>query len=120
MTLTWARCGEHWCSFDRLKLDALEGEVGVYAIWHDGSTNPPYNQAAWVRIGEGDIAERIREHRLDANITAYSVYGDLRVTWAIIGRRQTRRGVERFLADRLRPIVGEYPDVAPIEVNLPA
>ena len=119
MTLTWARCGAHWCSFDRLKLDDLEGELGVYAIWHNGSTNPPHNRGEWVRIGEGDIAERIREHRLDSHITAYSLRGTLRVTWAVIGHRPTRRRVERFLADRLHPIVGEYPDVDPVEVNLP-
>ena len=111
--LTWKKCGDdhHWCSFDNLTLDMET--VGVYMIWHEG------DPSRVVRLGQGKIAERIKDHRNDAKITAYKKHGTLRVTWASVARHQLD-GVERHLADTWNPLVGEaFPDVDPIAVNSP-
>jgi len=97
-------------------LQNLEYE-GVYIIWHDGTAQN--NVAETVRIGQGIISQRIATHRNDDVITAYAVRGSLRVTWAAVAGRARRLGIERYLADELDPLVGEYPDVRPIPVNLP-
>lgn len=86
---------------------------GVYVIWHGGQ-NP-----RTVRVGQGDIADRITAHRTDQQILAYRSYGTLAVTWAAVSYWEMD-GVERYLADQLRPLVGDrFPSVAPIPVNLP-
>jgi hypothetical protein len=115
MILYWNRCeGETWCPFLTVNLahPHFQSIEGVYVIWHGG-------QAPWtVRVGQGAIAERLRAHRLDQTILSYSYLG-LFVTWAGVDL-WNRNGVERFLADRLKPKVGtRAPDTRPIEVNLP-
>jgi spore maturation protein SpmA len=85
---------------------------GVYIIWHGGSS------ARTVRIGQGDIADRLSAHRKDPEILAHSSLG-LFATWAAVGRAD-RDGVEKYLADTLKPIVAErFPEVPSIPVNLP-
>lgn len=105
--LKWVKCtGSKWCSLQKLNLDSVSGE-GVYAIW---------NQSNMVRIGQGDIADRLLEHRTNPQITRY---GDLHVTWAIVPEHY-RDGVERYLADHYQPIEGDrFPQTQPIAVNLP-
>ena len=72
-----------------------------------------------VRVGQGDIATRLGEHRNDPEILAYAKLGTLRVTWASVPANQ-RDGVEAYLADTWNPLVGErFPNVAPITVNSP-
>ncbi len=73
-----------------------------------------------VRLGQGDIADRLSEHRNDSEVMSYgNQRKPLRVTWAVVAEAY-RSGVERFLAETLTPQLGErYPDVPPIEVNLP-
>lgn len=45
---------------------------------------------------------------------------DLRVSWAPVESERDRRGIERYLADQLRPSMGyHWPKVEPIPVNLP-
>ena len=85
---------------------------GVYVIWHGGTT--PWT----VYLGQGNIAERLAAHRSDARIIKYSSLG-LFVTWAAVAPL-LRDGVERFLADQLKPKEGEaHPQSAPIPVTLP-
>jgi hypothetical protein len=85
---------------------------GVYVIWHGGQTPKT------VYVGQGVIRDRLTAHRTDARIQAYSTL-TLYVTWAAVDA-SSRNGAEVYLANRLAPIVGEnYPNVAPIEVNLP-
>lgn len=115
MILHWIKCsGEQWCDFLNVNLSHVhfDGLEGVYIIWH-GQPNP-----AVVYVGQGNIRERLTQHRQDAAILAYKSYG-LFVTWAKV-ERQYRDGVEKYFADKWRPKVGKsYPNVFPIEVNSP-
>ena len=120
MQLAWVLCEDgDWCSFERLDLThmAVKDVDGVYVIWHDGSHSEYALHC--VRVGQGNISDRIGDHRRDIEITTYDSRGKLFVTWAAISDLETRLGVERFLADQLDPLVGTYPDVQPILVNFP-
>ncbi len=111
-TLHWKKCGtdSHWCDLSSLVLDKIS-DVGVYIIWHTG-LNPRV-----VRIGQGNIADRLSQHRNNPKITAY---GDLCVTWASVNSQFHRDGIERYLANQWKPLVGDaFPNVAPISVNSP-
>jgi hypothetical protein len=113
MVLTWRKCGDHWCSLENLDLDSVGDVCGVYIIWHEG------NPGRVVRIGQGNIKDRLGAHRNDFAITAYRRNGTLRVTWASVPSNQ-RDGVERFLADKWKPLSGDvFPDALPIAVNSP-
>jgi len=85
---------------------------GVYVIWcGDGG--------ACIRVGQGNIQDRIAAHREDQEIQEYSDK-NLLVTWAALNY-QYHDGVEAYLADQLDPIVGErFPNVQRIPVNLPS
>jgi len=115
-TLTWNRCeGNAWCPFLTVNLNHphFRGMTGVYIIWHGGQ-NPQT-----VYVGQGEIAARIAMHRSDPRILQYSSLG-LFVTWASVPLQPVREGIERYLADRLRPRVGEaHPNVPPVGGNLP-
>ena len=114
ITLKWLKCGDdgHWCQLERLNLNTVT-EHGVYIIWNEG------NPGQVVRVGQGDVADRLSAHSGDTHITKYAVNGTLRVTWASVPAHQ-RDGVERYLADKWNPLVGEaFPDVAPLAVNSP-
>ena len=114
MNLSWVQYanGTGWCSFDNVDLSGVTA-VGVYIIWHEG------NPGRVVRLGQGTIADRIKAHRNDAKITTYRKSGMLRVTWAEVSRDQLD-GVERYLADRWKPLVGDaFPIARPIAVNSP-
>ena len=113
LQLKWIKCGDdgHWCSLEQLNLNMKT--KGVYIIWHEG------NPSQVVRIGQGDIAARLQEHRDNPKILTFSKKGILRVTWAAVLAAQ-RDGVEGYLADRWPPLVGAvFPDVEPIAVNGP-
>ncbi len=115
LQLTWAKCGDdlHWCALQHLDLTSITPAIGVYIIWHDG------NPGRIVRVGQGNIANRLSAHRHDADILAYAVHGTLRVTWASAPAHRLD-GIERYLAERWTPLVGDaYPDAEPIEVNSP-
>ena len=112
--LHWIKCNEdrQWCPLESINLSSVSAK-GVYIIWHEG------NPARVVRIGQGDIAARLKEHRDDPQILTYNMRGTLRVTWAAVSAAQ-RDGVERYLSDRWPPLVGDvFPDAAPIAVNAP-
>lgn len=81
---------------------------GVYIIW---KANGPV-----VRVGQGIFRNRLGEHRNTREITAHA---PLHVTWAPVAAAY-RDGVERYLGNTLRPLVGSaFPNVAPITVALP-
>ena len=75
-----------------------------------------------VRVGQGDIEDRLRSHRIDTDITKYAGLNQetpLLVTWASV-TPQHRDGVERYLADTLKPLEGRrYPNVLPTRIVLP-
>jgi hypothetical protein len=114
LNLSWINCGNgtNWCPFDTVNLSDVDAK-GVYIVWHEG------NPGRVVYVGQGDIVARIATHRNDKRITAYEKQGRLRVTWASVPAAQ-RDGVERYLADKWNPLVGDaHPDVRPIAVNSP-
>jgi hypothetical protein len=112
LTLNWVKCNSNdWCAFSAVDLSTVR-TIGVYLIW------PLGQQPKWVRTGQGDIAARIQAHRGEPVITRYAGL-DLRVSWATVSPLQLD-GVERYLSDACKPLVGErFPEVPPIEVNLP-
>ena len=115
MQVTWNKCGtdNHWCSLENLSLDSIGDVSGVYIIWHEG------NPGRVVRVGQGDIEDRLCSHRNDQEVLAYRNHGTLRVTWASVSSNY-RDGVERHLSDRWSPLVGDaFPDALPIAVNSP-
>ena len=115
MRVIWNKCGDdgHWCSLENLNLDGITDVGGVYIIWLEG------DPGRVVRVGQGNFKERFSKHRSDGEILAYRAYGKLRVTWTSVPSRQ-RDGVERYLAETWRPLVGEtFPDALPIAVNSP-
>lgn len=87
LRLAWIKCGNppHWCSFEKLKVESIGDVTRVYVIRHGG---PPPN---CVRIGQGNIADRLAEHRNDPDILAYRQLG-LFVTWTRVSSERTRRG----------------------------
>lgn len=114
MNLQWIKCGNgaDWCPLENVNLASVKTE-GVYIIWHKG------NPGRVVRLGQGNIADRLRAHRIDPNVMAYAKHGKLCVTWAALPLAQ-RNGVERYLADTWRPLVGDaFPNAVPIAVNSP-
>ena len=114
LQLKWMKCGSdnHWCSLEHLNLETAKAD-GVYIIWHEG------NPGRVVKVGQGDVCDRLCKHRHDARIQAYAKQGTLRVTWAAVPAAQ-KDGVERYLADQWHPLVGDaYPAVQPIQVNSP-
>jgi len=113
LQVKWATCGDdhHWCDFLQLIASKIKAE-GVYVIWRGGSPSKV------VRVGQGIIANRLGAHRVDPEIMAHKQLG-LYVTWATVPAGQ-RGGVERYLGDVYHPLTGDaFPDVDPIEVNLP-
>ena len=116
LELMWGTCGkdQHWCDFFDLQLPLKNDPEGVYIIWLEGLL------PATVRVGQGNITERLRVHRRESKITDYSQQGVLKVTWATVPER-LRGGIEAFLEDTLAPLVGErFPEADPNPVNLPS
>ncbi len=115
MELQWNKCqGDVWCNLNSVNLGHphFNSMSGVYIIWHGGSP------AATVRVGQGNIRERLATHRTDPAIQKYK-HLDLYVTWASVPKA-SQDGVETYLAQKLSPIVGElFPKAAPISINLP-
>lgn len=116
MQLQWIKCqGDVWCMLSNVNLSHphFDNMNGIYVIWHAGP-NP-----ATVYVGQGFIRDRLAAHRTDRRIQQYNSLG-LYVTWASV-QSASLNAVERYLADKLAPKVGEaHPDVAlPAIVNLP-
>ena len=114
LSVEWIKCGDgqNWCSLEAVNLSDVTGH-GVYIIWHAGDPSQV------VRIGQGDIADRLAKHRIDPEITVYAGRGTLLATWASVSVAQLD-GVEKYLAHQWNPLVGDaFPNVAPIAVNSP-
>lgn len=115
LSVSWGKCtGAKWCPLKTVDLthDTF-GAGGVYLIWYSGP------ESRVVRVGQAAaLRDRLTAHRSDEQILAYASYG-LYVTWAVLEEAH-RDGVEVYLADRYKPLVGKrYPDVTPIPVNHP-
>lgn len=111
LNIYWNRCiGGSWCNFRLVNLDNshFNRMEGVYVIWQ--------GSGPVIRVGQGVIKDRIADHRNDKAITSHS---NLFVTWANVSP-QNRNGVERYLAETLRPVVGSsFPNAPSVAVNLP-
>jgi hypothetical protein len=114
LTIQWIKSQTNtWLELETFNLESANG-AGVYVIWHDGQP------AKAVKVGQGNIRDRLAAHRNDNAILRYRSHGTLRVTWAIVPAAQ-HDGVERYLGDYYRPLVGDrFPDAVPIPVNLVA
>lgn len=112
LTANWVKCTDgKWCPFSSVDLSNVTTN-GVYIIWHAG------NPGKVVYVGQGDVADRVKSHRSNSDILAYSKLG-LYVTWASVSATQ-KDGVERYLADTWSPLVGDaHPAANPIAVNSP-
>lgn len=101
-----------WCRLATVDLSNVTAQ-GVYVIWHEG------NPGRVVKIGQGDIKDRLTCHRTDPEIQTYKSSGPLRVTWAAVSAAD-RDGVELYLAECYPPLVAvRFPDVTAVPVNLP-
>jgi hypothetical protein len=110
MELNWVKCtNNNWCPLATVNLSTVSTR-GVYIIWHTG------NPSRVVRVGQGNISERLNEHRRTPEITKYS---PLYVTWAACPANHLD-GIEKYLADTWNPLVGDaFPNAYPIAVNSP-
>ncbi len=129
MNIYWNKCENNvWCGLYSLNLNSphFNNLDGVYVIWYWDKLGNPIT----IRVGQGNIKERIEYHRTNPQIQAYRTvkqfspspipqFHPLYVTWAAIVSKTSRLGVESHLANTLKPLVGEYPNVPPISVNLP-
>lgn len=114
MDVTWIKCGNgaSWCPLEDVNLENVTA-TGVYMIWHAG------NPGRVVRLGQGNIKDRLTAHRNDPDILAYKQFGKLYVTWASVPWSQLD-GVEKYLSDTWPPLVGAaFPAAIPIAVNSP-
>ena len=110
--LRWAKAKDRWLPL-ALPWPSVIDRVGVYVIWHEG------NPSRVVRVGHGEIRERLHYHQEDPEVLAYSRFGTLRVTWAAVQSDQME-GVERYLVEHWKPLVEDRPPkVVPIAVNSP-
>lgn len=99
-------------TFDTVKLDTITAK-GAYVIYQLG------NPGRTVYVGKGDVAERLGCHRDDARFNAHRAKSTLYVAFASVPAA-SQEGVEKYLATRLQPLVGErHPDVQEIAVNSP-
>ena len=117
LPLKWVGCSEGWHPRNLATVNLDEVDVdGVYLIWARGLSQETVAPTV-VRIGQGDIAARLKEHRKDREITKH---GELGVTWAEVSPEH-QDGVESYLAWVFRPLEGErFPDVeSTIFVNSP-
>ncbi len=112
-TLMWVTDHDGgWCRLETVDLTDVR-TTGVYIIWHEGTPGRV------VRIGQGDIAERLTAERGDRDVLGCGKAGTLRVTWAYVPANQLD-GIERYLVDQLMPLVGDGTrDVLPMAVNSP-
>ena len=110
--LNWIKCqDDNPCDFRTVILDEVNSQ-GIYVIWYRGKPGRV------VRVGQGNIAKRIMEHRKDEKILAYA-NRKLYVTWAAADRRDWD-GIERYLSEAYPPLIGDrFPDADPISVNDP-
>ncbi len=117
MNLFWGKCENNaWCSLRNVDLshsyyDSCEG---IYIIWYWNNFGNPVT----VRVGQGNIRDRLTAHRTDPQIQAYA-HLNLLVTWTSLPSSYLN-GVEAYLGKVLKPRVGSlFPDAKPIPVALP-
>lgn len=121
MTIIWVKNSNgQWYDLLSLNLEApyFTNRRGVYVIWYSAP-----GIAKVIKVGQGNISERLKEHRNNPEILKYSQYGQIKVTWAVVDNvtflETHLNGIEAFLSDAYVPLVGEerYLGVERIPVN---
>ena len=117
MNLFWLKCENNaWCSLRDVDLSHsyYDNFVGIYIIWYwDNLGN-----AVTVKVGQGNLRERLTAHNTDPRIQQYA-HLNLLVTWTDT-LPYLRDGVEVYLGKVLKPRVGSlFPNAKPIPVSLP-
>lgn len=121
--LSWVKNVKNSQYFDFLRLDVnaayFADKVGVYLIWYSA---PSPGRSRVIRLGQGKIGERLREHLSNPQITQYASAGQLKVTWALVDgvnfKDTDLNGVESYLARVYNPILGDrFPNVPEIPVT---
>ena len=118
-TLSWARpLRGGWYSFEWANVNRLGAQQGIYILWYPETADRPL-QVAYV--GQGIIKARIIHHRGSWSRIRHKVRARrLCLTWALVPDQKARDGIERYLAETLRPEVGgAWPAAWPVRVNLP-
>jgi hypothetical protein len=108
----WAKTETNaWFPLNSVDVEDLR-IYGVYVIWHEG------DPGRVVCVGQGNIRDRLKFHRRNPEVQKFAKFGGLRVMWAAVPAHQVD-GVERYLADYLKPLIVDYRrEAPPIAVNL--
>ena len=99
----WMKCDNNaWCSLHHVDLSHkyYDHFEGVYIIWYWDNLGIPVP----VRVGQGNLRDRLAAHRRDPQIQAYA-HLNLLVTWTDV-LPPFRNGVEAYLGKVLKPRVG--------------
>ena len=111
LTVKWIKYRKQgWVKLNTLNLEKVKAN-GVFIIWKPKSKNNV------IRIGQGNIANKLQALRNDPKITRFG--SDLLVSWASI-QLKYRDGVERYLYEQYSPVTSERMNCTPlVYVNLP-
>ena len=101
--LVWVQCEGDWCRLKDVMLEGMGRDYGVYVIWRRGTAS---RRRRVLYVGQGNIRRRIRQHRHNVGAYPRGREGDLRVTWALVEFEDERSGIERYLANELKPGLG--------------
>ncbi|MCB1476156.1 MAG: hypothetical protein H6883_09675 [Rhodobiaceae bacterium] len=113
IALHWERpAGNGWHKLDSIDITKIR-TIGIFIIWHEG------DPGRVIRVCQGDVGRQLQLEQISPPVLRYRVFGELCVTWASVPA-SFRNGVERYLANLLRPQVGEsYPLTLPLAANSP-
>lgn len=90
----------------------LRHQYGVFIVWSAGVTQAPV-----ITVGQGDIRDRLAALKKHPVVSRFAESGQLKVSWIIINEKYFD-GVEAFLYDYYKPIMGERKrDISSIPVD---
>ena len=112
--LPWVKSvNNKWLKLSDLDYAQIQTQ-GVYIIWHGGDA------PAVVRVGSGNIGQKLKEHYNNMIIRRYEKRGQLMVTWAEVESHLSISGIENYLIELCRPIVSDIrPEAEPLPVRSP-